>query len=120
MITRTVGGLALCAALLGLVGGTTVAAAPPDQDKPTADDGAKDAVRAWLRLSQEYQQDGFYKFQLMDDSTKVAKDGDARVASGKTVVMQGGNGEINASLKFDEDGKLVKVTEEVKIKPGPR
>jgi hypothetical protein len=86
------------------------------------DDAAKDAVRAWLRLSQEFRQDGFYQFQLMDDSTKVARDGDARVASGKTVVMKGGNGELNVTLKFDADGKLVKngVTEEGNLKPGPR
>jgi hypothetical protein len=216
MIARTASGLARCAALLALVWGTTVGAAPvPEKEKPTAediakaekavkehlekiggpapnvqyvkddpvwnafpkyfffsamyrqypvairppeglkstnlfavgpdgkpklvndvkaleeffkanlagtkeDDGAKDAVRAWLRLSQEYRQDGFYQFQLMDDSTKVAKEGDARVASGKTVVMKGGNGEINASLKFDADGKLAKATEEANLKPGPR
>jgi hypothetical protein len=76
----------------------------------------KDAARAWLRLTQELQQDGFYKFQLMDDSTKV----DGKAVSGKVVVMQGGNGEINVVLTFDDAGKLAKVSEKAELKRGPR
>jgi hypothetical protein len=80
---------------------------------------AKDGVRAWLRLSQEFRQDGFYKFVLMDDATKAKTEKGVITTSGKVVVMAGGNGELNASLVFDA-GKLAKVTEEAKIRPGPR
>jgi hypothetical protein len=87
------------------------AAAPAKEEA-----AAKDAVRAWLRLTQEFQQDGFYKFVLQDDSTKV----DGKTAAGKVIVMEGGNGEITAALTFDGDGKLTKVEEGGKLKPGPR
>jgi hypothetical protein len=83
------------------------------------DDQARDAVRAFLRLAQEFHQDGFYKFTLMGDSVKAAGD-KAKTATGKVVVMQGGNGEINGSLEFDAAGKLVKASETAKLRPGPR
>src|SRR5205823_9783648 len=67
---------------------------------------AKDAARAWLRLSQEFVQDGFYKFKLMDDATKVAEDKGNKVAGGVVVVMQGGSGMITATLTFDAKGQL--------------
>jgi hypothetical protein len=81
------------------------------------EDQLKDAARAWLRLAQEFTQDGFYKFRLMDDSTKVS--GDKKTVTGKVVVMQGGNGEIDATLTFD-GGKLAKAETQVNVKPGPR
>jgi hypothetical protein len=81
---------------------------------------AKAITHAWLTLSPELRQDGFYQFKVMDDSTKVAKDGSGMSASGKVVVMRGGNGAIDATLRFDSDGKLVKVDEKAKIRPGPR
>ena len=84
------------------------------------DDQLKDAARAWLRLSQEFVQDGFYEFKLMDDSTKIAEEKGNKVVSGKVVVMRGGNGEINVTLTFDAGGKLVKAENDVKVKPGPR
>jgi hypothetical protein len=84
------------------------------------DDQLKDAGRAWLRLTQEFHQDGFYTFKLMDDSTKMKGDKDGRSVSGKVVVMAGGNGQIDATLTFDATGKLSKVREGVELKPGPR
>lgn len=82
-------------------------------------DPARDAARAWLKLSPELQQDGFFKFAMMDDSTRAELVKGAVTASGKVVIMQGGNGEINAKLSFDE-GKLVKIEEVSKVRPGPR
>jgi hypothetical protein len=84
------------------------------------DDQLKDAARAWVRLSQEFVQDGFYEFKLMDDSTKVSEDKGKKIVTAKVVVMKGGNGEINATLTFDDTGKLVKAEDEAKVKPGPR
>jgi hypothetical protein len=81
---------------------------------------AKDAARAWLRLSQELVQDGFYKFKLMDDATKVKEEKGNKIASGTVVVMQGGSGMIEATLTFDEKGQLAKAVDDVKVKPGPR
>jgi hypothetical protein len=85
----------------------------------TSESKAKDAARAWLRLSQELHQDGFYKFKLEDDSTKV-EGKDARTAKAKVVVTQGGNGTLEATLKLDKDGKLTALEESSKIRPGPR
>ena len=85
-----------------------------------SDDQAKDTVRAWLRLSQILVQDGFYKFTLMDDSTKVKAVDSGKEASGKVVVMAGGNGEIDVHMTFDKSGKLIKLDQSVQVKPGPR
>ena len=83
-------------------------------------DQARTITHAWLVLSSELRKDGFFQFKVMDDSTKVEKDKGGLVATGKTVVMRGGNGEIDATLKFDADGKLAKVEEKARIRPGPR
>jgi hypothetical protein len=76
----------------------------------------KTALRAWLRLSQQFHQDGFYTFGLMDDAIKV----EGKTARGTVVAMKGGSGTLGASLTFDDDGKLAKVREEAKLRPGPR
>jgi hypothetical protein len=84
--------------------------------RPGADEQAKkDAVRAWLRLSQELHQDGFYGFKVEEDSVKAQ----GETALGKTVVNRGGNGEIAVTLSF-KDGLLTSAKEEAKLKPGPR
>jgi hypothetical protein len=85
-----------------------------------ADGAAKDAAHAYVRLSEELHQDGFYKFTLQDDSTKVEAGKDGKTAHARAVVMAGGNGELSASLLFDQAGKLRTVTENVKLRPGPR
>jgi hypothetical protein len=76
----------------------------------------KDAARAWLALSQNLHQDLFYKFKLMDDSTKV----DGTTATAKLMVAEGGRGELNATVTFDDKGQITKAGEESKIVPGPR
>jgi hypothetical protein len=37
----------------------------------TADATAKDAAKAWLRLVEEFHQDGFFEFSIPDDALKV-------------------------------------------------
>jgi hypothetical protein len=76
----------------------------------------KTAIQSWLRLAQQYHQDGFFTFAIMDDSIKI---GD-KTAAGTVVAMKGGSGTLSARLTFDEDGKLSKVSEEAKLRPGPR
>jgi hypothetical protein len=78
--------------------------------------GKKTAIEAWLRLSQQYHQDGFYAFGLMKDALKV----EGKKASGVVVAMRGGSGTLSATLTFDDDGKLDKVSEEAKLRRGPR
>src|SRR5262249_39379852 len=73
------------------------------------------ALTAWLTLAQEFHQDGFFKFEVLRKD--FSKAGDAVL--GRAVVMQGGNGELNAKLTFAM-GKLADVTESSKIIPGPR
>jgi hypothetical protein len=84
---------------------------------PKAEATFKDAARAYVRLSQELHQDGFYRFKLEDDSTKVKG---SETASARVVVMQGGNGTLEATLKFTRGGKLKGIDESVKFRPGPR
>jgi hypothetical protein len=84
------------------------------------DDAAKDAARAYVRLAEELHQDGFFKFAPQDDSTKVEQGESGKTASARAVVMAGGNGELGATLTFNDAGKLTKIVENVKIKEGPR
>jgi hypothetical protein len=79
---------------------------------------AKAVLAAWLTLTSEFHQDGFYKFEVLDKEFTAL--GTPLKASGRAVVMQGGNGDVRAELAFDGDGKLAKVTEKAAIRPGPR
>jgi hypothetical protein len=89
--------------------------------EPVKDDGAaKDAVAAWLRLTQELKQDGFYRFATLKDSLAVAEEKGERKASGKFEVKQGGRGELTAALTFSDKGALVKAAEDNKIMEGVR
>jgi hypothetical protein len=83
---------------------------------------ARDAVKAWLRLSQEFYQDGFFRFSIPDQTLTLSGDKDGIKVSGKAVVdPQGGNkGEIIASLIFDQAGKLANVLETGQVFPGAR
>jgi hypothetical protein len=84
------------------------------------DEQLKEDARAWVRLAQQLRQDGFYKFELQDDATKVSPAGGGKSVTATVVAMRGGSGTLGATLTFDEAGKLTKVAEENKLKPGPR
>ncbi len=81
---------------------------------------ARDAGLAWLRLVQEFHQDGFFKFKPVKEATKVTDEKEGKKVTARSVVMAGGNGEIQVALTFDAAGKLEKATQTSKIKPGPR
>lgn len=85
-----------------------------------SDDRAKNAVRSWLHLASVFSQDGFFQFVLQDDSTKVVAAAPRKKASGKMVVMAGGNGTVEATLSFDDAGKLADVAHQVNIRAGIR
>jgi hypothetical protein len=87
------------------------------QAKVKGEDDAKQALSAWLALTQEYRQDGFYRFDILPKEFAVEDSG--QTIRGRAVVMQGGNGEIAVTLKF-KDGKLAKVDETAKIHEGVR
>jgi hypothetical protein len=82
--------------------------------------GSKDAVRAWLLLSEELHQDGFFRFTIPSGSITVSSKDGMRVAQGKFVVAEGGKGEISVSLTFDAAGKLTAAKSDGKIIPGVR
>jgi hypothetical protein len=84
---------------------------------------AKAAATAWLRLSEELAQDGFFQFSIPESSVAagLAASGGQRVTGKAVVAPQAGNqGEIDATLIFDQSGKLVSVTETKTIKRGIR
>lgn len=84
---------------------------------------AKLAARAWLRLLEEFHQDGFTRFSIPEDSLRVARTGDGGLeASAKAVVtpQAGDTGEISASLSFDSAGGLVDISEAGGINRGMR
>jgi hypothetical protein len=83
---------------------------------------AKEALTAWLRLTQEFSQDGFFDFAVNADSLKVEKDKEGLKATGIDAVKpkNGDKGEIKAVLSFDADGKLTKVDETRNVEAGNR
>lgn len=88
---------------------------------PARDEAAiKDAVTAWLRLSEELHQDGFFRFTIPADSLAAVRQDGGRVGRGKFVVAEGGKGEIAVTLTFDAAGRLTGVTTSGKILPGVR
>jgi hypothetical protein len=84
------------------------------------DIAAKDAARAYVRLLEDLHQDGFYKFALQDDSTKVEAANGGTKATARAVVMAGGNGELGAMLAFDQTDRLQMIAETAKLRQGPR
>ena len=81
------------------------------------DAAAKAAATAWVRLSQEIHQDGFFKFSIPEKEVT----GDAATATAKAVVEQkgGDSGDVAVTLTF-KDGKVSKVDEKVSLKAGVR
>jgi hypothetical protein len=84
------------------------------------DKSAQDVALAWLRFSEQFAQDGFYKFKTVEEASRVESAKDVRTASARGTATEGGTGEINVALTFDETGKLSKVVEKIELKPGPR
>lgn len=84
---------------------------------------ATDAVKAWLRLAQEFYHDGFFQFSIPDEAIRVVSTtkGGLEVI-GKAVVKERGldKGDIVASLVFDQSGSLAKASETVSLKRGIR
>jgi hypothetical protein len=80
---------------------------------------AGNLVQGWLWLSQEFVQDGYYKFTIGKPDVKT-ENGKVGSASGTAVVMAGGNGEMQAMLTFDQAGKVDMVAHTEKIRRGPR
>jgi hypothetical protein len=84
------------------------------------DDAAKKASQAWVRLAEEFSQDGFYKFGILDEMAKVTEEGGKKKATAKAMVMAGGNGQIEVTLNFNADGKYTDYKYEAKVRAGPR
>jgi hypothetical protein len=80
---------------------------------------ARQAIKAWLLLSQELHQDGFYRFEILEKEITIKKNGQLAV-SGRAVVMRGGNGALTVQLEFDAAGKLARAQEDIQLRPGPR
>jgi hypothetical protein len=86
----------------------------------TDDHSAKNSTEAWLRLTEELKQDGFFKFSIPKESLTVARSKSGWRASGRVIVTQGGKGEIGAALSFAESGRLTSVDETNTVKAGVR
>ena len=74
---------------------------------------SRDVVYAWIRLSQEFSQDGGFQFLIPEDSIHVDPTPGGYAGSGKAVVVpHGGNlGEISAILMFDRNGEVTGISE---------
>ena len=83
---------------------------------------AATALKAWLRLTQEFNQDGSFEFSIPDNAVQIRADRNGISASGKGIVapVSGNRGEIKVQMVFDPAGKLTKVIENAQIVPGRR
>lgn len=87
----------------------------PVKDEATA----KTSLAAWLALAQEFLQDGFYKFEVLEKEFSSERNEEIVSVGGRAMVTQGGKGKLGAVLAY-KDGKLTKATETAQIMPGPR
>ncbi len=82
---------------------------------------AKGAARAFVRLAEEWRQDGFFQFTVPDQTVSAEAADKGFRATAKAVASGGGNrGEITATLSFDGDGKLASAKDEGEMHEGVR
>jgi hypothetical protein len=97
-----------------------------DRGRVKGHEEAKDALVTWLSIAPEYLQDGFYAFEILDKeiTAEEAKNVETGISTytvaGRAMVTRGGNGQINTTLVFGDQGRLSDVKQDVKIRPGPR
>jgi hypothetical protein len=89
---------------------------------PVSDvDAARDVARTWLRLSQEFSQDGFFVFTQPKAEPLPVENPWARWAiGGQVLVAEGGSGEIDVIMLFDVMGNLANVQESRDVQIGSR
>jgi hypothetical protein len=80
--------------------------------------GAKDAGLAWLRLSEEFSQDGFFTFG--DPEANVTSSKREIRVTGHVQVTAGGRGSISLVMSFTSGGVLDDVSETRAVHPGVR
>jgi hypothetical protein len=90
-------------------------------ENTTTREEAKEAVKCWLLLTQEFFQDGFYKFTLAEPRLSE-KDGRLEIHGEAQVVPERGNkGEITVDMAFDlAAGRVKKLDGLSKVVPGIR
>jgi hypothetical protein len=86
------------------------------------DQRGKRVVRAFLRLMEEFAQDGFYKFDIPDKELVVSTENAERVVTGKAVVVpeRGNKGEIVVTMTFGITGMVQKIAWNQKLVRGMR
>jgi len=92
------------------------------QFAPLAYTDCKTAFRAWMLLSQEYRNDGYYTFTIPEDKISIIDISalPRYQVLGVSEVASGGSGVINAHLYFDVNGLLEKVEETAELVAGVR
>jgi hypothetical protein len=80
---------------------------------PNSGHPLKEVAKTWLRLSQEFSQDGFYQF------SKPVVEVDGRTAYGSVTVIEGGRGFIWVTLTLDPLGGI-SIEEDRHVIPGDR
>ncbi len=82
---------------------------------------AKEAVKSWLDLSCELNQDGFFKFSFSENINVKSQD-KTLIAEGKANIepRSGDEGFLSVCLTFDDQGRLKSARESRDIKEGMR
>jgi hypothetical protein len=89
----------------------------------TTEAGCVLAIKAWLHLSHEYKNDGYYTFLVSDDDITVSHvygDVVEWLVDGISRVTAGGEGAVTAQMAIDFEGLLLYVNEEFELLPGIR
>ena len=81
---------------------------------------AREVALATLRLAEEYYQDGFYAFDVPENSVSVIREPGQVVASATAVVTRGGRGQVTTKLSFGPSGRVDKIAINGKVRPDVR
>jgi hypothetical protein len=61
-------------------------------------DQIRTALHAFLRLAEEFYQDGYYEFTITDESISAVQQNDHYIATGKATVTRGGKGTVTVTV----------------------
>jgi hypothetical protein len=83
---------------------------------------SRQVIYAWLRLSQEFSQDGGFEFSTPEDSIVIEPMPGGYAGLGKAVVVpRGGNlGEVSVIIRFRRNGEVETISECRNVLPGER
>ena len=77
------------------------------------------AIEAWLRVA-ALLQDTYYRFSFDPTSLRTKSEGDKQFVTARSVVREGGRGEIVATVEIDKRGRIIDIKTRYDLIPAER